>query len=519
MRVLGLCAALAACKSRATPPPAASGSDAAVAIARDAAVAPADASGLRLEASEDVGERLAFGDHVPQLPAISADGALVASFESSATGMMMPMPFALRVRPFGTALDIKAETFEIVDDDMATAAADADWQNTPPPAAVQQKLQQRGAAAIQRLQGFTSLTAIELDPAAPSKIDDFTFATSYHDDDLDLALRDAGGAVIKKQRLAAFTMGTYDTGMDGADAKMSCDYRPFIRGAYRSRQALVLWIAYRWHELCSVLPGGFVKWDLPAASPERAAIAAVAAQQLELLEDTDAAAKVFLPDAAVIHTSGTGDVQQRPFRVAENREQYMGHADDAMSITQAADGKSAWTSLTSRLTILPQNQPGRDDPWRISALLVKTAAGWRIFASDWSEPRDNAAVNRAAKAAAAPLPELPATPSDPELSAAFDALITDGLPATGRDDLVAIGSGPNERTVGAAALAAGWNSHWKGHVTVTSRTSRRTPSGTTGYVVANVLLAKPGYRVPFQLFCIFERAGTAWTLVHLHFAA
>lgn len=256
-----------------------------------------------------------------------------------------------------------------------------------------------------------------------------------------------------------------------------------------------------------------------ADDPAPRLIRPIVDQQFDLLYDADDAPKSFLPDAPLIHTSGVGTPADRTFRVAEHAEQYMGHADRDTAIALSRDGQTAWASLTTRLTVLPQNQPGRDDPWRASDVLVQTPAGWRIAAALWSEPRANAVTNRDAKAGT--LPALPALegPSDPELAAALDALVTTGATSVA-PDLVAIGSGPGERTVGGAAFAAAWNAGWKGRVEVASRLARRAPSGTTGWVVANVWLAKPGYRIPFQLLCIFDRAadGKTWTLVHVHFA-
>jgi hypothetical protein len=92
--------------------------------------------------------------------------------------------------------------------------------------------------------------------------------------------------------------------------------------------------------------------------------------------------------------------------------------------------------------------------------------------------------------------------------------------AAARSDLVAIGSGPGERTVGGAVFARAWNAAWKGKVTVASVFGRALPGGTTGWVGASIELAKPGYKVPFTVFAVFDKAADgAWSLVHIHFAA
>jgi hypothetical protein len=161
-------------------------------------------------------------------------------------------------------------------------------------------------------------------------------------------------------------------------------------------------------------------------------------------------------------------------------------------------------------------------PWRASDVLVKTAQGWRIAALDWTEPRANAAVNRDAKAGKLSARSLGEDRGDASLCDAFARLTTGGVDAAAaaRTDLVAIGSGPGERTVGGAGFARAWNAAWKGKVTIASIFGRALPSGTTGWVGASIELAKPGYKVPFTVFAVFDRAPDgAWSLVHIHFAA
>src|SRR5262249_4004018 len=148
-----------------------------------------------------------------------------------------------------------------------------------------------------------------------------------------------------------------------------------------------------------------------------------------------------------------------------------------------------------KIAILPQNEPGRDDEWRASDVLIKTPAGWRIAALVWTPPTPNAAVNRDAKAGKLTATPIGGEPGDAGLRDAFAKLTASGLDST-RDDLVTIGSGPGERTVG-PAFGKAWNAAWKGHVSVVSSVARLTTSKTTGWVVARVELAKPGYKIPF----------------------
>jgi hypothetical protein len=149
-----------------------------------------------------------------------------------------------------------------------------------------------------------------------------------------------------------------------------------------------------------------------------------------------------------------------------------------------------------------------------------------VAASVWTQPQGNTAVNKDAKAGKlAARTALEGDAGDAGLRAAFDKLITDGLDAaaTARKNLVAIGSGPGERTVGGSVLAKAWTAAWKGHLTITSSIARLAPSHTTGWVVTNVELAKGtgkgAYKIPFLVFCVFDKTTSGeWNLVHMVFA-
>jgi hypothetical protein len=190
-------------------------------------------------------------------------------------------------------------------------------------------------------------------------------------------------------------------------------------------------------------------------------------------------------------------------------------------ITLAGDGKSAWVSQNVRIddTI----KPGKvsTDLWRVSELVVKTPAGWRIGAAAWTKGVPDATANKDAKAnnKSAKL-ELGDKPGDASLRDAFAKLVTDGLDATAaaRKDLVAIGSAPNERTTGGAMHAKAWAA-WKGKAKVVSSVAGVAPSGTTGWVAANVEVDKGGYKIPFLVFCVFDKTAKGeWSVVHSHFA-
>lgn len=185
----------------------------------------------------------------------------------------------------------------------------------------------------------------------------------------------------------------------------------------------------------------------------------------------------------------------------------------------ARDGKSAWATFTVHVTVQDTSQL-----YRVSDLLVKTGQGWRIAATAWTAPIANDVVNREARAGKRSFDYLvlEVKNSDAALVAAFHRLATDGVDATAaaRKDLVVVGSGPGERTIGGAQFAKPWNATWAKHVTVSSAVARAAPSGTTGWVIATIILDKRTYKVPFLVFCVFDRTPSGdWSLVHLQLAA
>jgi hypothetical protein len=185
----------------------------------------------------------------------------------------------------------------------------------------------------------------------------------------------------------------------------------------------------------------------------------------------------------------------------------------------ARDGKSAWAAFEVRATVHDSAQL-----YRVSDLLVKTSNGWRIAATAWTQPVANDLVNKEAKAGKRSFDylELAVKNGDATLVAALTALVTDGIDATAAasKDLVAIGSGPGERTVGGASLAKAWKATWMKHVTVASAVAQLAPSGTTGWVIATIALDRKAYKVPFLVFAVFDKtAAGGWTLVHIQFAA
>lgn len=180
-------------------------------------------------------------------------------------------------------------------------------------------------------------------------------------------------------------------------------------------------------------------------------------------------------------------------------------------VTLAADDKSAWIAMLV-------NAKGVD--WRITELAVSTSGGWRIAGGLASVGKDNKAVNAAAKAGKLKLAALPDGKPDAGLAAAFTALTKGPFDAAAaqRVELLAYGSGPDERTTEGNVLARAWKGSWANKVTIEGpMLTRAAPSGTTGFVIANVLLAKTGYQTPFRIMVVFDKSPS-WSVVQVHFS-
>ena len=499
-----------------------SSAPAAVQPAAKPVVVPAKpAPGLTFETdadSMDPGMAAAFDKKVPRLPAISAEGAVIANFESEAGMPSVPAPMQLVLRKVGD--DKVIESLPLTDDDMVAKAGEG--SNWPPPAVAQQ-LKTRGAAVAARLRGFASLEEVRLqvtsngDPQ-PTKIGELVLTAEPADaEGLIVTLRDGHGTTLHRESLASFEQGTRDVGLE---KPVACSYRPMLRGLYRDpvRPAqLYVWVGYRYAEGCDASPSRFVAFAAaPDDSPEP-----LVTQQLDLVGINALDRASVLAEHAVFVSADIVTDELKLIGVADHAMDYNGHDDKDVQVTVSRDGKSAWGSELAKVTLLETNTAGRDVAWRASDAMVKTPAGWRIAALAWTEPVANAKANAGAKAGKLTAQKLDGDPGDASLREAFAKLTTDGVDAAAaaRPDLVAIGSGPGERTVGGAALARAWNAAWKGKLAVVSSRAQALPSGTTGWVAATVELAKPGYKLPFTVFAVFDKtAGGAWSLVHIHFA-
>jgi hypothetical protein len=470
-----------------------SGSGSAVAVAplSDAAVPPTPPAPLALayddDDDQDAALLLAFDKKVPRLPAISADGTQIADYDSEATGPMFPPPVRIAIRRIDGKSD--PEVLEIVDMEMAEKADGTNWSETPPAPPIAKVLRERGAKVIARLQGFGTLDAIDVPSDSgepkPVKIGERTLASVEGDDEsLEVSLTGPGTAP-RRTRVEAYGSG-------------DCSFRPSFNRAFMHPAKTTLYVEIQFHfrDDCGAQPPSYIAWALAAGG------ALGALDEVAAMATTELAPKApFAADAQIINPRGITPAGTLPFAADP-----AGDAD-TLGAEVSRDGNAAWTSLTKK------------GAWRASSVMVKTGGGWRIAALDLTEPKDNAAVNRDAKAGKlGALAALGGEPGDAGLRAAFAKLATDGI-AEGYEDLVAIGSGPGERTVGGATFARAWNAAWKQKVTIGSSIARLAPSGTTGWVVANIELAKKGYKIPFQVFCVFDKdTAGAWTLVHIHFA-
>jgi ketosteroid isomerase-like protein len=246
-------------------------------------------------------------------------------------------------------------------------------------------------------------------------------------------------------------------------------------------------------------------------------VAKVVDDQIVKMQDGDAA---FVPSAPVFssnvrQTASLDGIVWAPNTGASNTTR------DRL-VTMSRDGKSAWVSELERVDIVSDKGHAGTTEWRVSELVVKTAAGWRIHTAVWTRGVPDAKVNKDAKAGKMKDAgfQLGDTPGDASLRAAFAKLVSDGLDATAaaRKDLVALGTAPGERTMGGAIHAKAWAA-WKGKAKVTESVAGVAPSGTTGWVGANVEVDKGGYKIPFFVFCVFDKtAKGAWSVVHSHFA-
>ena len=189
------------------------------------------------------------------------------------------------------------------------------------------------------------------------------------------------------------------------------------------------------------------------------------------------------------------------------------------------DGNLAVVSYivkTRELVTMDDGGLYNDTLHRVTEIATKTKDGWRVTFGLWTEPFSNTEANKLAKAGKLVALKALSGAGDKSLIEAFTKLTTGPFDdaATKRKDLIAFGSGPNERTTGGAGLAKAWQAAWANKLKVDSVMASNDTNATLGYVMANVTLQKKDYTIPFRVLFVFERKTTSdpWSVVHAHFA-
>lgn len=471
-RIVVLLVAVAACGKKQPAQATGGGSAGSAAAGSAVAVAPmATAAGSGL-AYDDIAKGsddeppdampAIFGAKVPRTPAVSADGTLYATIEPVFYGGMPepPMPIDLVVQKVGG--DVEAERVHLFEDGEKI---------TP-------KLAERGGLALKKLVGYHSLTMTEINWSDPKPVTfgDATLVSYEGDADLVVELHDAKGRVLHRETVDAYGTGSNDMDM--------CGYSPKLFAAGTDGPMLYVTVGFHYRDDCMPPKTFIFGWSLdPAKASPQDVAAGVIAHQLE---------QPLPPDAVATN----GDVSAKA----------KGAVLDDVQVMISKDGTAAWGS-------------GSTPEVRASDVLIKTPAGWQIVGAAWTLAVDNGKANADAKAGKLK-PRALGGPGDEALADAFKKLTTDGVDAAAaaNKDLIAIGSGPGERTAGGAAFARAWNAAWKGKLSIDSLAARTTPSGKTGWVTASVQLQKSGYKIPFLIFAVFDKTDAGWSLVHIHFA-
>jgi hypothetical protein len=157
-----------------------------------------------------------------------------------------------------------------------------------------------------------------------------------------------------------------------------------------------------------------------------------------------------------------------------------------------------------------------------TAVWERGKTGWQPLAWHMSTPIS--AKEQAAEVARGRKPPAIAkqiAPAAADAAKLFETTIGQlGKTVSDRPDVVLYGSDAKERYVGGAAVRkqlAAWN------MTLAIRdgiTAGASSSGTVAWVMANVDATAPKAKapVPYRLWTVYEKTGTAWKLVQLHFS-
>jgi len=267
-----------------------------------------------------------------------------------------------------------------------------------------------------------------------------------------------------------------------------------------------------------------------------AEIEALVAQQVgaaDTRSEPDEAKAPYADGAMICVTDGKDGNREGPIvdPTGIGLDNLQGHDEKHVEVQRSRDGRTAWVSFETDVTLAyygrdPDTAEAVDmkmeETYRVSDVLVQIDGRWRIVASVWSEGVANAEANKAARSRNPPrFTPLPATAKpDASLVAALTAWNGGAVAATAAKRTVVFGSAPGERSTDGAAFRTAWLAGWSGHVGVEpAAIVALAPSGTTGWILADLVRDKGSHKVPFRVLLVFDRLGDGgWQLVHAHFA-
>jgi hypothetical protein len=262
-------------------------------------------------------------------------------------------------------------------------------------------------------------------------------------------------------------------------------------------------------------------------APLTAEITATIDDQFAGFRDTRRTSTVYAKDAMIAMTGGTVTPQVNRLTDADGKWTLFGpskvgkHKINDLRVVLARDGQTAWASFNVKVTVDGLSKSGAID-LRASELFVKSGERWQVRAAAWSAAKPVAVIVKAAKAGklAALETVFDQDLGDRDVLAAMKAFASDGLDAraSARKDVVGIGIGAGERTIGGKQLAAKLAKDWGATLTLDGAIWGVT-AGSTACATVNASLQRGGATVPIRLFTVFEKDGSTWVPVLVHLAA
>ena len=276
--LLGL---VSACKkNEAAAPSTGSGSSVVVAPAdAQVAAAPASAALVMENVLEEQDPHLlaAFGKQMPTLPAINADGTVIATLEPTGDPQTYPMPLQVTIATLPS--DETLEELPILTDEEASNLSEKERETWVTPDLAKQ-LAARGKAIMSKLQGFHSLVLVAAADSAdyakkPTKIGDLTLTAQESDDGLVVTLESAQLKTIHKARFDNFREGP------------ECYFRPGLDSVYTDPakpSALYLEVSPRYKSGCDDKPRELIVWSTdPSSTTPEERIASLVEEQLDIV--------------------------------------------------------------------------------------------------------------------------------------------------------------------------------------------------------------------------------------------